>query len=190
MPTPTLTKPLTTADLLAMPDDGMERWLIDGELRERPMPKRSRFRSHIMVRVSQLLANWLDLQPKPRGQVLCGEAGVILSHDPETTVGIDVVYISPELAAQQTADTTLIDGTPTLVVGILSPSDKEEETNEKIDKYLEAGVPLIWIIDPHDKTVLVHRPGELPELFNIKHELTADPHLPGCRIPVARIFEF
>ena len=26
----------TTEQLLAMPDDGMERWLIDGELREKP----------------------------------------------------------------------------------------------------------------------------------------------------------
>ena len=73
MATTTLIKPLTTADLLAMPDDGMERWLIDGELREKPMTKRNRFHSSIMVRVAQLLANWLDQQPKPRGQVLCGE---------------------------------------------------------------------------------------------------------------------
>lgn len=186
----TLIKPLTTADLLAMPDDGMERWLIDGELREKPMTKRNRFHSRIMVRIAHLLESWLDQQPSPRGQILCGEAGVILGHDPETSVGIDVVYISAELAANQSGETSLIDGTPTLVVEILSPSDKEEETNEKTDKYLAVGVSLIWIVDPHDKTVLVHRPGELPELFNVKHELVADPHLPGCRVPVARIFEF
>lgn len=106
MATTTLTKPVTTAEWLEMPDDGMERWLIDGELREKPLTKRNRFHSQIMVRIAQLL-----------------------------------------------------------------------------------GVPLIWIVDPHDKTVLVHRPGELPELFNIKQDLVADPHLPDCRLPVSKIFE-
>lgn len=33
---------LTTEQLLAMLDDGMERWLIDGELREKPMAVGSR----------------------------------------------------------------------------------------------------------------------------------------------------
>jgi len=34
----TILEPSTfTEQLLAMPDDGVERWLIDGELREKPM---------------------------------------------------------------------------------------------------------------------------------------------------------
>lgn len=184
-----LSKPLTTDDLLAMPDDGMERWLIDGELREKPITRRNRFHSKIMARISLLLGKWLEKQPAPRGELLCGEAGVILQHDPETSVGVDVVYLSAALAAKQSPDTTMIDGVPVLVVEILSPSDTQEEIDEKTDKYLAVGVPLIWIVDPHDETVLVHRPGDAPTLFNVKQELDAEPHLPGFRVAVARIFE-
>ena len=185
----TVATPMTTEEMLALPKNGMERWLIAGELRERPMTVRNRFHSRTMIRVGKFLDNWLDEQPSPRGQVLGGEAGVRLSRDPETTVGIDVVYVSSEVIVQQTGDTSLIDGVPTLAVEILSPKDTVEEIHEKVTVYRQAGVLLIWLIDPYDLTVMVHRPNAEPELFNIHQELSGEPHLPGFRVPVARLFE-
>jgi len=180
---------MTTEELLAIPEDGTDRWLIAGELRERPMTRRNRFHSRITIRVGKILLDWLDEQPEPRGQILGGEAGVILAHDPDTTVGIDVTYIGAEVTVRQTEDSTLVDGVPTLVVEILSPSDTIEDVNEKIDAYLAARVPLIWIIDPYRRTVTVYQPDCKPKLFNVGDELTAEPYLPGFRIPVARFFE-
>jgi Uma2 family endonuclease len=83
----------------------------------------------------------------------------------------------------------MIDGVPTLVVEILSPSDTIEDVNEKINAYLAAKVCIIWIIDPYRRTVTVYQPDSLPKLYNIRDELSAEPHLPGFRIPVARFFE-
>ena len=186
---------MTTEELLALPDDGVERWLIRGQLREKkpqpgekPMTIRNRTHSRIMVRVSRFLDVWLDQQPEPRGQVLCGEAGVKLRRDPDTTVGIDVVYVSAEVAARPSEDTTLIDGVPVLAVEILSPNATVEEINEKTDDYLAAGVPLVWVIDPHHRTVEIFRPGAEPELVNVRQELSGEPHLPGFRVPVAQLF--
>jgi Uma2 family endonuclease len=179
---------LTTEELLAMPDDHIERWLIRGQLRQRPMTYCNRWHAWLVVRIAHLLSSWLDRQPEPRGQVLCGEAGCRLGRNPDTVVGIDVVYISAELAAHQPDDTTLIDGVPVLAVEILSPSDNEEDINDKIDEYLRAGVALVWLVDPHFRTVHVHRPGAEPELFNVHQELIAQPHLPGFRVPVAQVF--
>jgi Uma2 family endonuclease len=179
---------LTTRDLLAMPDDGVERYLIRGRLRELPMTRRNRWHSRIESRIAHVLWDWLELQPEPRGDIGSGEAGVLLRHDPDTTVGIDVVYISAEVLARQTDDTTLIDGVPTLAVEIISPNDVEEEVNAKVDEYLAAGVPLVWVVDPHFRTVRVYRSGAEPELFNVTQELTGDPHLPGFRTRVAQFF--
>ncbi len=179
--------PITTEQLLAMPQDGMDRWLIRGELREKPMTVRNRWHSRIMARVTQFLSNWLDQQPEPRGAILCGEAGCRLRRDPDTTVGIDVVYISAELAARASDETSLIDGVSVLVVEILSPSDTQEEVDEKTDGYLHAGVALVWVIDPHDRTVTIYRPGSEPELVNVRQELSGEPHLPGFRVSVANI---
>jgi Uma2 family endonuclease len=179
---------MTTDELLALPDDGMERWLVDGELRERPMTRRNRFHTYVESRLSQMLWDWVDRQPEPRGQVHAGEAGVRLLRDPDTTYGVDVAYISAEVAARQTDDVTIIDGVPTLVAEILSPTDTQEDIHEKINKYLQAGVPLVWIIDPADRTVRIYRPDAGPQLFNKAQELTGEPHLPGFRVAVARLF--
>src|SRR4051812_26260861 len=90
---------LTTEELLALPHNGTERWLIRGQLREQALTVRNRWHSRIMTRVAKFLDNWLDQQPEPRGSVLCGEAGCRLRRNPDSTVGIDVVYIGPGLAA-------------------------------------------------------------------------------------------
>lgn len=180
---------ITTAELLAMPEKGVDRWLIAGKLRERPMTRRNRFHSKAVGIIAMELGVWLQRQPEPRGQVLVGEAGIILDHDPDTTVGIDVCFISPEVVAQQSEDTTLIDGIPTLAVEVLSPSDTVENINEKIEAYLKANVPLVWIVEPYLRTITVYRPDAEPELFNVRQELTGEPHLPGFRMPLARLFE-
>jgi len=179
---------MTTEDLLALPPDGMERWLIRGQLREKPMTVRNRVHSRITTLVAKFLDNWLDEQPEPRGQVLSGEAGVRLRRDPDTTVGIDVVYVSAEVMERASPDTKLVDGVPVLAVEILSPSDAQEEINEKVDTYLGAGVALVWVIDPHHRTVEIFRPTAEPELVNAQQELSAEPELPGFRVAVARLF--
>ncbi len=179
---------MTTEDLLALPANGVDRWLIQGRLRERSMTIRNRWHSRIMTRVARFLDVWLDQQPAPRGSVLCGEAGVRLRRAPDTTVGIDVVYVSAEVAAAQTAATTLIEGVPVLAVEILSPNDTQVEINEKIDGYLEAGVRLVWVIDPHHRTIEVFRGGAEPALVNVSQELSGEPDLPGFQVAAAQLF--
>jgi Uma2 family endonuclease len=185
----TVAAPMTTEELVNLPNNGMERWLVAGELRERPMTDCNRSHSRTMIRVGKFLDNWLDEQPAPRGQVLGGEAGVRLSRDPDTTVGVDVVYVSANVVVHQTQESTLIDGVPTLALEILSPNDTIDEIREKIAVYQSAGVALIWILNPHDRTVTVYRSGAEPDAFNALEELSGEPHLPGFRVPVARLFE-
>src|SRR5579875_2681732 len=118
----TVATPMNTEELLALPDDGMERWLIAGELREHPREHcktvRNRFHSRAMICIGTELELWRRQQPQPRGQVLGGEVGVRLSRDPDTTVGVDVVYVSADVIIRQTDETTLIEGVPTLAVEI------------------------------------------------------------------------
>jgi Uma2 family endonuclease len=185
----TVTTPMTTEELLALPENGTERWLIAGELRERPMTVRNRFHSRVMICTGTELELWNRQRPEPRGQVLGGEAGVRLARDPDTTVGIDVVYVSAEVTVRQTDETTLVEGVPTLAVEILSPNDTVEEINEKVAVYRRARVPLVWVIDPYNRTVTVFRLDGEPELFNVRQELSGEPYLPGFRVPVARLFE-
>ncbi len=187
---PTATMPMTTADLLALPDDGKRRWLIQGELREQDMTVRNRFHSKTMAQLAGDLVIWRRSLPEPRGDVVCGEAGVRLPGiEPETTIGVDVAYVSHDVMVRQTDDTTIIEGVPTLVVEILSPNDTQEEIDEMVDSYLSVGVPLVWLVDPTDRTVTIYRPGEEPTLVNSRQTLEGGTVLPGFSVPVAQIFD-
>jgi Uma2 family endonuclease len=179
---------MTFEEFSALPDDGVERMLIRGKLWEKPMTKRNRKHSRANTRVAQHLANWLDAQPEPRGEVVCGEAGFDLTHDPDSGVGIDVAYVSAELSAATPESATYFDGAPVLAVEILSPSDRVDEIDAKIALYLESGVAVVWVLQPRFRTVTVYRPGAEPEMFNALQELSGEPDLPGFRVPVANLF--
>jgi Uma2 family endonuclease len=116
------------------------------------------------------------------------EARVRIRKDPDSTVGIDLAYLSPDLASQTPEGAKFVDGPPTLAVEILSPSDTYGELSEKVRAYLDAGVPLVWVVDPSFRTIVVYRPDAHPKLLNVDDAIDAEPLLPGFRAEVARIF--
>jgi Uma2 family endonuclease len=175
---------MTVEQLLAMPDDGVDRDLIRGRLREKPITRRNRLHTHAVARITHLLEMWCERQSEPRGEVHAGEVGTILRRDPDTTVGIDVAYFSAEVVDRQSDNTTIIEA-----VEVLSPSDKHEEVREKVLEYLDTGVPLVWIVDPYFQTVQVHRPHDAPEMFNREQTVSGGDVLPGLKIAVAEIFQ-
>ncbi|HLL89307.1 MAG TPA: Uma2 family endonuclease [Tepidisphaeraceae bacterium] len=180
---------MTTEELLALPDDGtVERDLIAGQLRERPMTRRNPFHAGTEADVAHVLISWLKTQPEPRGKVYSGEVGVRIRANPDTTVGIDVAYFSHEVVAANATSKRILDGAPVLAVEILSPSDQQDDVLEKVGEYLAAGVKLVWVVEPVYRTVTVYRPDREPELFNVTAELAGDAHLPGFRVPVAELF--
>jgi Uma2 family endonuclease len=186
----TATGPMTVEEFLALPEvEGLERSLIRGELRERPtMTTRGPEHGLLTVNLGHALKRWLETQPPPRGRAFSGETRIRLRRDPQTIVGADVAYIGPELAATTPRNAKLIDGTPRLVVEIISPSDEAESFAEKIQEYLDAGVPIVWEVNPWYQTILVHRRGPKPALFNLDQQIDAEPELPGFRVPVAELF--
>jgi len=185
---PVPAKPLTADDLMALPDDdGVERELIRGELWEWPMTRRNRLHSGTESKIVFILMRWLEGRPEPRGKVHCGEAAFRIQSEPETFVGIDVAYASPELVASTDPKRPYYDGPPVLAVEILSPSDTHERITAKIRAYLEAGV-VVWEVDPDFQTVRVYQPNQAPVMSNVTQELSAEPYLPNFRVVVKEFF--
>jgi Uma2 family endonuclease len=192
MTTATAEKLMTAEEFLALPDDGVERWLIRGQLREKrdtDMTKRNKVHSITEGRVTRALGRWLDAQPAPQGEIVCGEAGFLLRREPESiTAGADVAYITAAQADADPPDTTLVDGPAVLIAEVLSPNDTQEEVAERVEEYLDCGVRLVWIISPYFRTVTVHRPGTDPEALDARDTLDGGPELTGFSVPVRSLF--
>src|SRR4051794_15497434 len=158
-------KRMTAEEILAMPDDGVLRELIRGQLREERMTRRSPGHSRTEARIAKILGFWLDTRPAPRGEIVSGEAGFRLRRDPDTLVGIDVAFASADLAAAADPDARVYEGAPVLAVEILSPSDRYGDVYDKVDVYLEVET-VVWVVDTRSRSVSVHRPGRVVEHFN------------------------
>ena len=181
-------KMMTVEEFLELPDDGVDRELILGELRERPMTRRNPEHSEVMVTIGRLLGNWAQAQDRPRGRVCGGEAGFRLRRGPETFVGIDIAYVSPEQVAARDRKLKFYDGPPVLAVEILSPSDQIGDVVEKVELYGEVGT-IVWVVNPYFETVAIHRPGQKVETMNTDQEIAGEPYLPGFRAKVAEFFD-
>lgn len=182
---------MSGAEFLALPDDGVRRMLIRGEVfdeEDDDMSYRTRRHSRRTARITFLLERWLEPQPEPRGEVANGDAGIVLRQDPESIVGADVAYFGPEVTAIESDESSLYDGPPRLAVEVLSPSARHVETQRKIDEYLACGVPLVWIVDPNRRTITVYERGRKPVFLEVGETILAEPHMMGFTIPVAEIF--
>lgn len=77
---------------------------------------------------------------------------------------------------------------PDLVVEVLSPDDLAYEVDDKIREYLDAGVRLVWEINPKLRTVVVHRAdGSLTSLSE-GDDLSGEDVIPGFSCRLASLF--
>lgn len=190
----TSTPAITLEEFQALPDDGIERYVLRGELVEVRDPQapsmtvRNRWHSRVQVKISTVLENWSQESAPPRGLVYAGEAGCIIRDEPFTLFGIDVALFAGVASAESTSEGVYLDGPPLLAVEILSPSDVHENIVDKIREYLACGVAVVWTVDPDLRLLHVHRQGRVPQMFTIDDQFNGDPELPGLRFAVADVF--
>jgi Uma2 family endonuclease len=80
-------------------------------------------------------------------------------------------------------------GSPDLVVEILSPSNTVEEIHEKIVEYFNNDTRLVWVIHPDEKYVLVYHSPEPDRLLRSQDQLEGEDVVPEFSMPVADLFE-
>jgi len=180
---------MNSEEFFALPDaPEVRQRLVRGELKEDAVTKRNPHHSGATAALSRLIGNWVAEQPEPRGWVYDGEAYFRIRRNPDTNVGIVVAYASAELVAATGPKDKFLDGPPVLAVEVLSPNDTIEEISETVEDYLDAGVRLVWIVNPFDREVKVHRQDVAAEYVNEMGVLNGDPEMPGLRIRVADLF--
>lgn len=77
---------------------------------------------------------------------------------------------------------------PDLAVEVVSTHDKADEIDEKVAEYHDAGVPLVWVMYPLSRRVMVYPLAGDPAVLTVRHTLTAEPVLPEFACKVSDLF--
>ncbi|MBM2810826.1 MAG: hypothetical protein HW416_1585 [Chloroflexi bacterium] len=130
------------------------RWaeLVDGVVIELMPP--GGLHGIVAARISTELCNFV--RPRHLGVVLV-EGGFTIRRGPDTVRGPDVSFVRAERVPPTGVPRGFWAIAPDLVVEIISPSNTRPEVQTKIREHLEAGVPLVWSVDPDARTVEVVR---------------------------------
>ena len=174
---------LTPEDLLAMPDERRFE-LIDGEPVERDMGALSGW-------VGGQIHDFLNQHCRANmlGWVFPADVGFQCFPDrPRTLRKSDAAFIRTGRLPNEQIPDGHIRIAPDLAVEVVSPSDLAYEVDEKVNAYLKAGVRLVWVVNPHIRTVLIYRSDGSVGLVREADELSGEDVVPGFRCPVALIF--
>ena len=180
----TRTRGITTADELLGAASTLGRCeLVCGEL-VMMSPGRGRHAA-VGMRIGRALLNFV--QAHGLGEVFDSSAGYVVSRDPDTVSEPNVSFLCTERLKAQNLD-AFLEGAPDLAVEILSPGNSALEMRRKMADYFDAGCRVVWMVDPAERTVTVHRPHADPVRLTEDDTLTDEEVLPGFALAVREIF--
>lgn len=180
--TPTL---MTADELLRLPDDGLRRELIAGEVKT-VAPTGAEHGIYVSVLDGSLGAY---VRANRLGRVLTGEPGFLLTVDPDTVRAPDIAFIRRERLQAAGLPTGFWSGAPDLAIEVISPTDLYTEVEAKVAQWLEHGARLVIVVNPRQRRVAIHRsPAEVRYLTADDATLDGDEVVPGWRLPLRDLF--
>jgi len=172
----------TEDDLRATPQDGRKYELVDGQIVVSPAGSRHglvslRLGARLLAFGEQHgLGHALDSSTgfrMPAGNVRSPDASFVArGRFPENGVPEGFADVPPDLAVE-----------------VLSTDDRPRAILDKVGEYLQAGVRLVWVIDPKAGRAVVYR--SLTDVRELKDtdDLDGEDVLPGFRCSLAEILK-
>jgi Uma2 family endonuclease len=146
--TPSHGSKLTYEDYVTLPNDGRRYEILDGDLAVSPSPRTAHQR--VVQELFVVLRAWS--KEHRLGETFVAPYDVIL--DDTTVVVPDLIFVSKSHSAIITA--RAIEGTPDLIVEVLSESTARHDRGAKRKLYARYGVDHYWLVDPDARSLEVY----------------------------------
>jgi Uma2 family endonuclease len=119
------------------------------------------------------------------------ETGYVLGlpRDPQRLRGPDVSFLSSDRLQQLAGKPAqgFFRGAPNLAVEIES-AERPKALQQRIQDYLDAGTPLVWVIHAETRAATVYRADGSARLLRESDTLDGEDVLPGLTIPLSELF--
>ncbi len=178
-------KELMTADeLLTLELPGKSTELVRGKLvvREPPSTYHGRVQSTLNVLVGSFVRS------HQLGAVFGQDTGFRIASDPDTVRAPDLAFVRRDRVGL-VGPRGYAALAPDLVAEILSPDDRPGELLAKVGEWLEAGVTIVWVIDPDRKGARVYRSDGSVTSVAPSGDLDGENVLPGFSCRLTEVFE-
>lgn len=121
------------------------------------------------------------------GAVFAAETGFVLETNPDMVRAPDVAYIRANQARSRISS-HYVPGAPDLAVEVVSPGDRADEVQDKVQDWLSHGAQLVWVVEPKTRTVTVYRPDGTANVLQATDTLDGEDVLPGFRFPLQKLW--
>ena len=128
--------------------------------------------------------------PHRLGRVYGADGGFVLYYgQPREMIRVpDVAFVRTERVPPPEERARFPRLAPDLVVEVISPDDRGSGVAAQAAMWLEAGVPLLWVVDPPARSVRGHAPDQATRVLGGGDELDGGAVLPGFRVLVRELF--
>lgn len=124
------------------------------------------------------------------GLVTAAETGFILSRSPDTVRGADAAFIAKDrVPAGGVPDEGYWPLAPDLAVEVVSPTDRPDDIQEKVEEYLAAGTRMVWVVYPKTRSITIYRSLRDVKVLRGEETLPGEDVLSGFECRVGEIFE-
>ncbi|PWU12067.1 MAG: hypothetical protein C5B50_22185 [Verrucomicrobia bacterium] len=176
----------TEQELAALPDNGYNYELVNGELVM--SPKNNFQHENICLRLIFALEQFN--RTHKLGAVLGSNLGCWMNN--RNCRAPDISFIPKERLKRlgfRPSVRKFLPGAPDLAVEILSTSNTRAEIDQRLKDFFSSGTRLAWIVDPENDCVeICHSPTDR-QLIASGGFLDGEDLLPGFRFPIADLFK-
>jgi Uma2 family endonuclease len=175
---------LVTADELFRMPEGSHCELLDGELHE--MTPAGFEHGFVIGEVHGRI--WTHVVRHGLGIVTGAETGYLVSRDPDTVLAPDVAFVEKARVLAVGIPKSYFPEAPSLMAEVISPGDTVDKVDDKIQRWLAAGVKSAWVVHPGGRSVTVYRSPSEVQVFLDHHILEEHALLPGFQCRVGDLF--
>jgi len=180
MPHPTT---VTASQLLTLREPGCRFELVRGEVRR--MSPAGWWHGSIVGRLATAIGVYAE--STGQGVMFGAETGFLIERGPDTVRAPDVAFVCSSRLPPHPAN-GWFPGPPDLAVEVVSPGDGRQETLAKAQQWIRCGARLVWVVQPEERNVMVHRADGSTTQFGDDATLHGEDVAPGLAIRIATLF--